>query len=124
MTLLSTERLFWPCEAHTAEPKIGLIRPIPPIPNCQNNCCFLWHMVGAFAVAVAGRGGGVRGAGPRSPRAGRARASVAQFGVVLLVRQQAACERRFGRISGPLSSCRGPQAALNCPHHRDSVTRH
>ena len=31
MTLLTTvtERLFWHCGAHTAEPKVGLIRPIP-----------------------------------------------------------------------------------------------
>ena len=33
MTLLPTEWLFWHCGAHTAEPKIGLIRPVPPIPH-------------------------------------------------------------------------------------------
>ena len=36
MTLLTTEPLFWHCGAHTAEPEIGLIRPIPPIPYYQN----------------------------------------------------------------------------------------
>ena len=36
MTLLHTERLFRHCGAHTAEPAIGLIRPIPPIPYYQN----------------------------------------------------------------------------------------
>ena len=30
---------------------------------------------------------------------------------------------RFGRISGPLSSCRGPQAALTFSYRSDSVTR-
>ena len=30
----------------------------------------------------------------------------------------------LGDISGPLSSCRGPPAALKCPYHRDRVTRH
>ena len=29
MTLLTTERLFWHCGAHTAEPKLGMVMPIP-----------------------------------------------------------------------------------------------
>ena len=33
MALLTAERLFWHCGAHTAKPKIGLIGPIPPIPH-------------------------------------------------------------------------------------------
>ena len=35
MTLPTTGPLFWHCGAHTAEPKIGLIRPILPIPYYQ-----------------------------------------------------------------------------------------
>ena len=34
------------------------------------------------------------------------------------------CERRLGRISGPLSSRRSPQAALKCSYRSDSVTRY
>ena len=30
MALLTTERLFWHCGAHTAEPKISRWGPIPP----------------------------------------------------------------------------------------------
>ena len=41
--------------------------------------------------------------------------------------RSAACGRgtkhRFGRISGPLFSCRGPQPALNCSCRSDRVTR-
>ena len=36
MTLLATERLFWHCGAHTAEPKIDDMSSIPPIPYHQN----------------------------------------------------------------------------------------
>ena len=36
MALLATERLFWHCGAHTAEPKIGLIGPHSPIAYCRN----------------------------------------------------------------------------------------
>ena len=40
------------------------------------------------------------------------------------VRQEQACESSgWGGISGPLSSCRGPRAALKCPYHRDRVIR-
>ena len=28
----------------------------------------------------------------------------------------------WAEFSGPLSSCRGPQAALKCPYHRDRVS--
>ena len=35
-----------------------------------------------------------------------------------------ACNNRFERISGPLSSCRSPQAALKCSYRSDRVTRH
>ena len=35
MTLPTTERLFWHGGAHTAEPKLGLIGPILPIPYYQ-----------------------------------------------------------------------------------------
>ena len=35
MTLLTTERLFLHCGAHTTEPNTGLIRPVPPIPDYQ-----------------------------------------------------------------------------------------
>ena len=41
--LITTERLFWHCGAHTAEPKLGTRGPIPPIPYYQI-CCFLWHV--------------------------------------------------------------------------------
>ena len=35
MTPLTTERLFWRCGAHTAEPNIGTYGPIPPIAYYQ-----------------------------------------------------------------------------------------
>ena len=34
--LLTADRQFWHCGAHTAEPKIGAIAPTPPIPYYQN----------------------------------------------------------------------------------------
>ena len=34
--LLTTERLFWHCGAHTAEPRIVPMGTIPPIPSYQN----------------------------------------------------------------------------------------
>ena len=33
--LLTTERLFWHCGAHTAEPKLVPMGPIPPMPDYQ-----------------------------------------------------------------------------------------
>ena len=35
MALLTTERQFWHCGARTAEPTIGNISPMPPIPYYQ-----------------------------------------------------------------------------------------
>ena len=45
-TPLTTERIFWHCGAHTAEPKAGTCGLIPPIPYYQ---CLL------FSVARGGR---------------------------------------------------------------------
>ena len=60
MTLLTTERLLllWHCGAHTAEPNIGVIRPIPPISYHQNLL---------FSVAR----GGTRERNPLQPRKSR-----------------------------------------------------
>ena len=50
-TLLATARLVGHCGAHTAEPNIGLSRPIAPIPDSPKSAeYFRWH--------VAGRPGG------------------------------------------------------------------
>ena len=46
MTLLTTERLFWHCGAHTAEPKLGLARPIPPRFRITNIGCLMCHVEG------------------------------------------------------------------------------
>ena len=35
-----------------------------------------------------------------------------------------ACENSFGWVSGPVSSCRGPQAALKFSYRSDRVTRY
>ena len=43
MALLTIERLFWHCGAHTAKQKIGPMGPIPPIPYTKV-CCFLLHV--------------------------------------------------------------------------------
>ena len=37
--------------------------------------------------------------------------------------RRSACEGRFGRISGPLSSCCRPQAALKLSYRSDRMTR-
>ena len=54
MTLLTTERLLWHPGAHTAEPNIGDISPITPIPYTKI-CCFLRY-VGCSARGAASRG--------------------------------------------------------------------
>ena len=41
MSLLATERRFWPCEEHTAKPNIGVWTPIPAIPYYQHLLFFV-----------------------------------------------------------------------------------
>ena len=50
MTLLTTGRLFWHCGAHTAEPKIDDMSPIPPIPYYQK---LLFSVAEAASVALS-----------------------------------------------------------------------
>ena len=57
MALLTTERLFWHCGAHTTEPKISHWGPIPQFLITKNLLCYLgtWESVCAVRCGAAVR---------------------------------------------------------------------
>ena len=79
----------------------------------------LLPIVECWIIILLLLGGEARLRPPRSRAARPSRAALRRRSCPTL-----ACESCFGGgTSGPLFSCRGQQAALKCPHYRDSTTR-
>ena len=117
MALVTTERLFWHCGAHTAEPNIGLIRLIPLIPYYQNVL---------FSMARGGRLSSVATGQHASARGGRAQ------GETLPVCRSGSAPRRTSESSSrseafvffsSLSTSRSANATLACWSSSISRTR-